>query len=449
MELSDLIHVTRDLPDGGFVLILNTGAVITPEAEAMLQALHSRSIGGIRSHLEVLKKKGSEKFMSTFYVGYGHKSIGDCGSATVFVEGVSMLAAKAIQDWRLYNGQEASTRYIPFGEQPFLNPISSAHGKSVLERWRKFYVENMETVVESLFKRFPKGEDEKDGDYEKAIRARGFDIMRGFLPAGATTNVAWRMELRQFADELMVLRHHPLEEVRIIAETVEEALGEAYPSSFGHKRHDETEEYNHLWMHHDYYFDPKTIGDFRLSRNGIDAKRVGQYRRIFKNRPPKTELPQFVADTGTVGFEFLLDFGSFRDLQRHRSVVQRMPLLTTRHGFEPWYLEELPPAVQKRARTLLGKQETILLGVPRKLRPYYVAMGYRVPCSLAGDLRALTYIIELRGTRFVHPTLRKRIFQMKDALERILPSECAVFHMDPDPDRFDVKRGTHDIVQTS
>lgn len=449
MELSDLIHVTRDLPDGGFVLVLNTGAIITPESEAMLQALHSRSIGGIRSHLEVLKKKGSEKFMSTFYVGYGHKSIGDCGSATVFVEGISMLAAKAIQDWRLYNGQEASTRYIPFGEQPFLNPAGSAHGKSILERWRKFYVENMETVVESLFKRFPKGEDEKDGDYEKAIRARGFDIMRGFLPAGATTNVAWRMELRQFADELMVLRHHPFEEVRVIAETVEEALREAYPSSFNHKHHEATEEYNRLWMHHDYYFDPETIGDFRLSRNGIDAERVGRYRRIFKNRPPKTELPQFVADTGTVGFEFLLDFGSFRDLQRHRSVVQRMPLLTTRFGFEPWYLEELPPTVRKRAKALLEKQEAVLLGIPRKLRPYYVAMGYRTPCSLSGDLRALTYIIELRGTRFVHPTLRKRIFQMKDSLERILPLGCAVFHMDPDPDRFDVKRGTHDIVQTS
>ena len=56
MEISDLAHVTRELPNGGFVLVLNTGAVITPEAEAMIQALHSRSIDGIRGHLEVLKK---------------------------------------------------------------------------------------------------------------------------------------------------------------------------------------------------------------------------------------------------------------------------------------------------------------------------------------------------------------------------------------------------------
>jgi thymidylate synthase ThyX len=450
MELSDLVHTTCDLPQGGIVLVLDTGAVITPEAEAMLQALHSRSTDGIRGHLEILKKKGPEKFMSTFYVGYGHKSIGDCGSATVFVEGVSMLVAKAIQDWRLYNGQESSTRYIPFGERLFLNPANSKTGEDILERWRSFYLDNMEAVVASLFERFPKGADEKDSDYEKAIRARGFDIMRGFLPAGATTNVAWRMELRQFADELMILRNHPVDEVRLVALETENALREAYPSSFGHKHYDPTETYNREWMTRDYYFDPDRISDFELTWNGIDLRQTDQHRDILMKRPPKTELPQFIAGSGTVGFEFLLDFGSFRDLQRHRSIVQRMPLLSTRFGFEPWYLQELPSDVREQALALLKGQEAAIAAIPlpKEFRQYYIAMGYRVPCSLSGDLRALTYIIELRGTRFVHPTLRRRVFQMKAELERILPSGCAVFHMDPDPDRFDAKRGTHDIVRT-
>jgi len=450
MEFSDLIHTTRDLPNGGMVLVLDTGAVITPEAEAMLQALHSRSTNGVLDHLEILKKKGAEKFMSIFYVGYGHKSIGDCGSATVFIEGISMLAAKAIQDWRLYNGQESSTRYIPFGERLFLDPTNSKAGEDILERWRSFYLDNMESVVASLFERFSKGADEKDSDYEKAIRARGFDIMRGFLPAGATTNVAWRMELRQFADELMTLRNHPLDEVRLIAIETESALRAAYPSSFGHRQYDPTETYNRTWMARDYYFDPEHIDDFELSFNGIDLRQVDRHRDILMKRPPKTELPQFVANSGTVGFEFLLDFGSFRDIQRHRSIVQRMPLLTTRFGFESWYLQELPPDIREKALVLLKEQETSIAAIrlPKEFRQYYVAMGYRVPCSISGDLRALTYIIELRGTRFVHPTLRRRVFQMKDAIESILPLGCAVFHMDPDPDRFDAKRGTHDIVRT-
>ena len=63
--------------------------------------------------------------MSQFYVGYGHKSIGDCGSITIFIEGCSMLAAKAIQDTKLYNGQEASTRYIDFSQQAMINPLGT------------------------------------------------------------------------------------------------------------------------------------------------------------------------------------------------------------------------------------------------------------------------------------------------------------------------------------
>ena len=82
-------HPKINLKNGGFVLVLNTEAKIDGQAEAMLQALHSRSTGGIKNHLKVLAQKGAENFMEKFYVGYGHKSIGDCGSVTVFVEGVS------------------------------------------------------------------------------------------------------------------------------------------------------------------------------------------------------------------------------------------------------------------------------------------------------------------------------------------------------------------------
>jgi len=113
--------------------VLDTGAVIGPEAEAMLQALHSRSVGGLQSHLKILSEKGPDNFMKNFYVGYGHKSIGDCGTASIFIEGVSMLASKAVQDWPLYSGQESSTRYVDFQTQPFKNPAGTKEGEEILE----------------------------------------------------------------------------------------------------------------------------------------------------------------------------------------------------------------------------------------------------------------------------------------------------------------------------
>src|SRR5262245_12045885 len=122
ISVENLKHSKVDIEGGGVVIVLDTGAVIGPEAEAMLQALHSRSIGGLESHLKIVAEKGPDNFMKNFYVGYGHKSIGDCGTASLFIEGVSMLAAKAIQDWALYSGQESSTRYIDYKVQPLKNP---------------------------------------------------------------------------------------------------------------------------------------------------------------------------------------------------------------------------------------------------------------------------------------------------------------------------------------
>jgi len=83
-----------------------------PEDTAMMQALYSRSPKSVEEHVDKVKQSGSGKFMSTFYVGYGHASIADCGSTTIFIENISILADKAIQDWPLYSGQETSTRYI-------------------------------------------------------------------------------------------------------------------------------------------------------------------------------------------------------------------------------------------------------------------------------------------------------------------------------------------------
>ena len=445
-NITDLVHTEVSIDGGGEVLVLNTGSTITPEAEAMLQALHSRSIGGIKSHLQVLSDKGSDKFMSSFYVGYGHKSIGDCGGAVIFIEGVSLLVAKAIQDWPLYSGQEASTRYIDFEHQPFRNPLDSEEANTILENWRAFYVESLPLLKEDLTKRFPRNEGEDEKIHAKAIAARAFDILRGFLPAGATTNLAWTTNLRQAADKLMLLRHHPLLEVRNTAKAIEEALQKAYPNSFGHKLYEGTESYNADWMKNDYYYHNPSCPDFAITSNTIDTALLPEH--VLKNRPAKTEMPKHLAEAGNIQFEFLLDFGSFRDIQRHRAVTQRMPLLTSDLGFTQWYLDELPGDIKEKALKLLDEQKTAVarLDASKEDAQYYHPMGYNISNRLTGGLPALVYLVELRATRFVHQTLRTRAKQMADALTNLFAKNGLVIHLDQEMDRFDIKRGTHDIT---
>ncbi len=447
--LSTITHITKRLSGGASIMVLNTGAAIPPEAEAMLQALHSRSVGGVESHLKTLEEKGAEKFMATFYVGYGHKSIGDCGSATLFIEGVSMLAAKAIQDWPLYSGQESSTRYIDFAHQPFMDPLGTTASKEILDAWRTFYLKGLTRMQEELKRRFPRNTDEKESLYEKAIAARSFDTMRGFLPAGATTNLAWHSNLRQFADKILQLRHHPLREVRDIAEGAENALLEAFPSSFNNKRYEATEEYYKRYMRNAYYYNKKSARDFELLSDTIDRDLLQSYREILATRPPKTDLPKQLAECGNLQFAFTLDFGSFRDLQRHRAITQRMPLLTLSHGFGEWYLEEMPTDLRTQAEEIIREQteKTTALRLSPEDAQYYIAMGFKTQNRITGSLPALVYLIELRATRFVHPTLRRRAIQMAEVLRERFSPYGLVLHLDNDPDRFDVVRGEQDIVK--
>ncbi|TSC64807.1 MAG: hypothetical protein G01um101491_158 [Parcubacteria group bacterium Gr01-1014_91] len=463
-RILELKHATRDLPGGGFVLVLNTGAVITPEAEAMLQALHSRSVGGIRKHLKTLAEKGPEKFMQSHYVGYGDKSIGDCGTGTVFIEGVSMLVAKAIQDWMLYSGQEASTRYIDFSTQEFVDPVGSSDSAFVLEGWRKFYLAAQQPVRLHLREIFPRNEGEDEKTYEKAINARSFDILRGFLPAGASTNLAWHTNLRQASDHLMLLRHHPLSEVRVVADAMGEALKEAYPSSFGHKRYEATEDYNRFWMETGYYFEGSTFPSGSgtppvaisrgpwVTRDTVDkALLEREYRKLLEKRPLKTELPKQIAEAGTMQFEYLIDFGSFRDVQRQRSVIQRMPLVLARFGMHPWYFESLPKEGLTVARNLIRRQSEYIakFNVPREILQYYYPMGMCVPCRLTGDLAALTYVVELRAQRVVHPTLHQVALAIADELLERFGYLGLKLYVDRGMGRFDIKRGLQDITMKS
>lgn len=453
MLVQDLKHVTRKIRGGGQVLLLNTGAAINAESEAMLQALHSRSIGGIKAHLKKLASSGSENFMAQFYVGYGHKSIGDCGTVTLFIEGVSMLVAKAIQDFMLYNGQEASTRYIDFARQRFVDPLMRVESDDILEGWRQFYLEGLGVMKEELRIRHPRKDGEDEVIYGKAINARAFDVMRGFLPAGASTNLAWHGELRHVADHLDRLRHHPLTEMRRVVRALDKALIKVYPSSFKKKdkeKYKKTEDYTKWWMRKQYYYDaPLTGPEIMTAKNNIDIELLKTHKQVLVKRPMQTELPKFVGECGTMQFEYMLDFASFRDNQRHRAVIQRMPLLTANHGFSDWYLSQLPETFREKAENFIRLQLVAVKGlnVPKVVRQYYLPMGMLVSCRKTGDLPALVYLVERRARLDVHPTMRR----VAQSIGTFLESEFGKFglklYMEMSDDRFHYDRGKQDIVE--
>lgn len=453
---------------------------LNPEDTAMLQALYSRSAASVTTHLDKVRASGSGKFMERYYIGYGHRSIGDCGSSTIFIEGISELAAKAIQDWPLYSGQQTSTRYIDFANQPLLDPLGTATSRAILRRWMTFYSEQLEAVREHIAGQHPWNPDEGEKPaWERAIQSRTFDVLRAFLPAGVTTQLSWHTNLRQALDKLELLTWHPLPEVRQLALEIRAQLESAYPHSFEDRHYQAKDEWRSAMVAASTYLDldwpapiairqantlSPSLADTQIAENAryqscdsdgrpifqslaqFDPDELAGWGALLSRRPQKTDLPHALDAAGQIRARFLLDYGSFRDLQRHRHGVIRMPLLTTRHGFEPWYLTMLPPKVREEAKTLLAEQAHALAGLDLapELAQYYLAFGYRVVCDCSWGLPSAVYIAELRSGQTVHPTLRRIAQALGSALEAV--PQLALY-IDRSPDLFSLKRGQQDIIE--
>ncbi|MCR9073859.1 MAG: FAD-dependent thymidylate synthase [Alphaproteobacteria bacterium] len=423
---------------------------VAPEANAMLQALYSRSASSVVNHLERVQERGFRKFMESYYVGYGHESIGDCGFTTIFIEDVSILTCKAVQDTPLYFGQETSTRYLDFSAQGYSDPAGTAASESIIRGWLDLYAEvNAETLAElQATHSCPEGV--KESVWAKTLEARAFDIARGFLPAGVHSQLSWTTNLRQAADHLRDLAVHPLAETRAVAATILESLRERYPGSFSHKDYPAQSAYRARTAGADAYYrgqadHPAFAYVCTADRTGIDLLD----RRIFTDRPKYEPLPRRAGSYASFECQFLLDFGSFRDIQRHRNGFCEMPLLSWAHGFHPWYLDSLATptraAVEPRMEALRVEAER--LPISEEERQNYLPLGLLVPCRVVYDLRQMAYVAELRSGKTVHATLRSVAHRMHDAVKTEFP--FIALHCDLEASDLDARRGTQDIRPTS
>ena len=427
---------------------------LNPEDNAMLQALYSRSAESVEEHIKKVEVVGSGKFMQSYYVGYNHKSIADCGSTTLFFEGISTLAAKAIQDWPLYSGQETSTRYIDMAKQPIIDPIGTSGSRAILDRWMTFYTSHQDQVAEHVRIMHPRGKDEDEKVYASAVKARTFDIMRGFLPAGITTQASWHTNLRQAGDHLATMDHHLLGEVRDLATHARIVLCSKYPSSGFDKtsagvsavKNDAAQDawavQCAMFAYHD---DPITDGNFV---SDLDPMLLDPYSILLDTRPRGSVIPHFIASAGTCHFDYYLDFGSFRDIQRHRNGVCRMPLLTTHYGFERWYIDQIDDALKYVAEGLIEQQTTAIakLNGSDVKKQYYTALGFRVPCRLDYALPATVYVMELRSSRTVHPTLRRAVLGKMVKPFRFHYPQVRL-HIDESLSDWDIRRGRQTITE--
>jgi hypothetical protein len=162
-------------------------------------------------------------------------------------------------------------------------------------------------------------------------------------------------------------------------------------------------------------------------------------------------LPKSLKFFGEVRFEFTIDFGSFRDFQRHRSILTYNPIINNEIGFNQWYIDQFPEENQSEVKDVIASQiEKIVKlkeesSLTKENLQYFFPLGTCVRVGSIASLPSLVYILELRSRKTVHPTLRRVTHIIAKVLKEKYPT--LKLHIDYDEDDFTFKRGTQDIVE--
>jgi hypothetical protein len=360
-----------------------------------------------------------------------------------------------------------------------IDPYDNEESLAIQQGWMDVYNRYMPVVNEALSKIYPYDESQYSSakSWEKAVQARAFDTLRSLLPVGTGTLLSWHTNLRQARDHLRHLKSHPLKEIREVAGCVFESLHSRYGNSFnGEEMSEDSERYrdrdayavrnslkNHVLIPDEALKDLSPEETQRLEQGeviiddfyvNIDAANDREAEAF--DRPRGAPLSRRLMKYGSYNLSFLLDFGSYRDIQRHRNGYCPVPLVGGRFGFHKWYLDELQtilPAEQFAA--LKGEIDALLkridkLTVPGQQRDplkdqYLYPMGMACLCQLSYCIPQMVYVSELRSGKTVHPSLRVVSHQMARQLQQRHPD--LKLYVDYDEDSWTAKRGDQDIVE--
>jgi len=191
---------------------------------------------------QIVAVRQAEAFYERVLVGYGDDSVAELGGAHVACEGISNIAAKALEDSRLgISPLEKSTRYVVFNRkldgryryarEPQI--MASRHAEryqAALDGLFDAYSALLEPTIAGVRARTPRDEGTSERAYNSATRAKACDLLRGLLPMSTLTNVGLFGNGRAFEYLLTRLYASPLAELPALAAEMQTALDALIPS---------------------------------------------------------------------------------------------------------------------------------------------------------------------------------------------------------------------------
>ena len=415
----------------------------------------------------------AEELYDRVFFEYGDDSVAQLGGVHLACEQASNLLTKVLERGRLMSYLEGSTRYVVYDRRRdghyryFRDPgvLSSPLGARYvgdLDRMFDDYSRLVPRMRDFFGSSVPQAPGDSDFAYRKAIRARSLDAVRGMLPAATLSNVGIYGSGQAYEALLLRMRAHVLPEAQAYSQMMLTELRKVIPSFLKRvdrpDRGQQTTRYmadNHSAMEdlagrlfdgagdapagEDSVelvdFDPdgeeKMIAAMlyphtRLAeRDVLDRvrdmsaeERMRVARDYCGTRSNRRHRPGRALERTSYRFDVLSDYGSFRDLQRHRMLTIEWQPLTAGHGYampeevaEAGAAEAFEATMERSARL----HEALSVEMPLQA-PYAVALAYRLRYSMQFNAREAMHMLELRTSPQGHPAYRRLCQKMHNLI---------------------------------
>jgi thymidylate synthase ThyX len=417
------------------------------------------------------------------FVGYGDDSIAQVGGAHVACEWVSNIVTKLLQRGRLAAYLEQSTRYIPYdkplpegGYRFYRDQQLGPEFAAAMDELFAIYSRSLTEVESWAASRWPRTEGEPEGAWQRSIRAKALDLLRGLLPAATLSHVGIYASGQAYEQLIMRLMASPLPEAREYGGMILAELQRVMPSfvsrvdrpdrggewiSYLEQRRERTEGWvARLGLDRRGDDDAPSVelvhvdgteGDLLASClfEAASAPETEILARIdVLDRSERAELLGALAgdranrrhrpgrgfEALRYRFEIVSDYGAFRDLQRHRLLTCQWQRLGPDLGAGiPEELHEAGVAGEFERGLEISRAEYERLAAAglRELAPYALSLAYRIRFSLDLNAREAMHLIELRSGREGHPTYRAVAQAMHERIAAVHPGVAAAMnHVD-------------------
>jgi thymidylate synthase ThyX len=421
-----------------------------------------------------LARKKAKEFHEKWVVGYGHASVAEHAVVHLAVEDVSIVASKIIEDNRLASYTEKSTRYVVFDRDKFYRVprlMASPHAGRYEETCRfllETYTRLTDPVVDAVKGETPREEKQTERGYETACRAKGCDILRYVLPAATLTNIGVTVNGRALEHAITKLLSDPLEESRAIGSAMKAEGEKIIPTLLKYADFNAYMEETHqvlaaLASQQLTGWPPEEAPDVSLVRYPEDAEdqlvaailygyaahpfrqlqeRVGEFSREEKarvineylKRRGKHDQPLRALEHLSYTFDILVDFGAFRDIQRHRICTQIPQELGPFHGYStPPEMERygLLPAYEECMTRAAEAYQTIAHDFPREAQ-YVLPLAFRKRVLFTWNLREIHHFVQLRSAKQGHVSYRRIAQQVFKEVQLVHPLVAKYIRVDLD-----------------